>query len=60
MDLKEFLRPTPLKLIVTVLLPAVIAYIVTLQTESILNFYWYLLTPIIKVWADEMFNEFNP
>jgi len=44
---KELLRPSPLKVVLTLVIPAVVSLLVTRRTESVLDFYWYLLTPIV-------------
>lgn len=46
-DWVKFFRPDAAKVVLTLLLPAVIALLVTLRTVSILDFYWYLLTPMV-------------
>jgi len=43
----KFLVPEASKVVVTLLLPAVVALLVTRRPESVLDFYWYLLTPMI-------------
>jgi hypothetical protein len=45
---KELLRPSLLKVVLTLVIPAVVSLLVTRRTESILDFYWYLLTPIVN------------
>jgi hypothetical protein len=44
-DWKSFLRPSTLKLVIITLLPAVLAAVVTRRTDTIMDFYGYLLTP---------------
>ncbi len=46
-DWVKFLRPDAVKVVFTLLLPAAVALLVTQRTESVLDFYWYLLTPMI-------------
>jgi hypothetical protein len=46
-DWVKFLRPDAVKVVLTLLLPAAIALLVTLRPESVLDFYWYLLTPMV-------------
>jgi hypothetical protein len=55
----EFLKPSIVKVLITLIMPAPIAYLVTFNVESILSFYGWLLTPMYKVWADVMYTEFN-
>jgi hypothetical protein len=38
---KSFLRPSALKLVITILLPAVLAAVVTRRTDTIMDFYGY-------------------
>ena len=42
-----FLRPNALKMVVTLLLPTLVALIVTRSPDGVLDFYWYLLTPMM-------------
>lgn len=60
MNIKDFLRPTKLKVLITLIMPVFVYIIVTFRVESILDFYFWLLTPTIKVYADVMYTEFNP
>jgi len=46
-DWVKFLRPDAVKVVVTLLLPAVVALLVTRSPDNILDFYWYLLTPMM-------------
>jgi hypothetical protein len=46
-DWVGFLRPDGVKVVVTLLLPAVIALLVTRSPDSVLDFYGYLLTPMM-------------
>jgi len=55
----EFLKPSIVKLLVTLVMPVPVAYLATFNVDSVLDFYWYLLTPTVKVWADVMYTEFN-
>ena len=60
MNIKEFLRPTSIKLLITLLIPIPVYILMTLSVENILDFYLYLFTPTFKVYADVMYREFNP
>lgn len=42
-----FFKPDAVKLVVTLLLPVAVALLVTQRPESVLDFYWYLLTPMM-------------
>jgi hypothetical protein len=42
-----FLRPNALKMVVTLLLPTLVALLVTRSPDGVLDFYWYLLTPMM-------------
>ena len=59
---KEFLKPTLAKLLITILIPIPVDIIITHSTAYILDFYWYLLTPIITTYTIEKtyykFNQF--
>jgi len=55
----EFLRPSVVKLLITLAMPVPVAYLVTFSVDSVLDFYWYLLTPTVKVWDGAMYTEFN-
>lgn len=46
-DWVGFLRPDGVKVVVTLLLPAVVALLVTRSPDSVLDFYGYLLTPMM-------------
>jgi len=46
-DWVKFLRPDAVKVVVTLFLPAVVALLVTWRPESVLDFFWYLLTPMM-------------
>ncbi len=46
-DWVKFLKPDAVKVVVTLLLPTVVALIVTRNPDSVLDFYWYLLTPMM-------------
>lgn len=59
MDIRGFLRPTVFKIILTVLLPVPVYVLFTLSVWGVLDFYFWLLTPYIKVYADVMYTEFN-
>ncbi len=43
----KFLRPDAVKVVVTLLIPTVVSLLVTQRPESVLDFYWYLLTPMM-------------
>ncbi len=43
----SFLMPDAVKVVVTIFLPAVVALLVTRRPESVLDFYGYLLTPMM-------------
>ncbi len=56
----SFLMPDAVKIVVSLLLPAVVALLVTRRTESVLDFYWYLLTPMIPYYnGDKITRIFN-
>ena len=59
MNISEFLRPSPLKIGLTLVMPAAVFMFGTLSLEGILDFYWYLVTPYYRVYADVMYREFN-
>jgi len=46
-DWVKFLRPDAVKVVITIILPAVVALLVTRSPDSVLDFYWYLLTPMM-------------
>jgi hypothetical protein len=50
-DWWSFLKPSALKLVITILLPAVFA-VATRRTDSVMDFYGYLLTPRLVLWTD--------
>jgi hypothetical protein len=57
---KEFLKPTLAKLLITFLIPIPVDIIITHSTAYILDFYWYLLTPIITAYTvEKTYNKFN-
>jgi len=56
---REFLKPSILKIIITLLIPVPIHFIFTGSIFTVLDFYWYLFTPTIKVYADVKYREFN-
>lgn len=58
-SIRKFLEPTPFKVLVTVLSPAVVAYLVTFQVDSVFSFYGWLLTPTITVYDGVLHTEFN-
>ena len=43
----SFLMTDAVKVVVTLLLPVAVALLVTRRPESVLDFYWYLLTPMM-------------
>lgn len=57
--IRGFLKPTPFKALATALSPAVIAYLVTFQVDSVISFYGWLLTPTITVYDGVLHTEFN-
>ena len=57
--IKEFIKPSILKIVITLLIPVPIYFIVTGTISTVLDFYWYLFTPTIKVYADVLYREFN-
>ena len=60
LDTKEFLKPTLAKMLITLLIPIPVDIMVTSSTANILDFYWYLFTPIITAYIDEKtYNQFN-
>ena len=59
MDVKSFLRPTFQKIVITLLIPIPVDILVTLRVDLVLDFYYYLFTPFIKVYADVMYTESN-
>lgn len=60
MNIKEFLKPTVSKIIITLLTPIPVYFLMTGTIATVLDFYWYLFAPTIKVYADIMYPEFNP
>jgi hypothetical protein len=44
-DWWSFLRPSVLKLVIAILLPAVFAAVATRRIDNVMDFYGYLLTP---------------
>ena len=60
MDIREFLKPTVLKLLITFVIPVPVYFAFTLSIENVLDFYWYLLTPWITVYTDVLYHKFNP
>jgi hypothetical protein len=59
LDTKSFLRPTPLKVALTAILPALIAYLVTFKVDSVYSFYGWLLTSLVTVYTGVMYKTFN-
>jgi hypothetical protein len=61
-DGRGFLKPNVLKFVIALLLPAVVAAVVTRRAESVVDFYGYLLTPRLALWTGEgivyIFNRF--
>lgn len=60
MNIKEFLKPTIIKIIITLLVPVPVYLLLTGTISTVLDFYWYLFTPTIITYADVMYREFNP
>jgi hypothetical protein len=60
LDIKEFLKPTIPKILITLVVPVLVYFAVTFSIENVLDFYWYLFTPWIWVYADVFYREFNP
>jgi hypothetical protein len=52
-DWRRFLRPSLLKLVVTLIIPSVVAVVVTRRSDTVLDFYGYLLTPRLALWTGE-------
>jgi hypothetical protein len=52
MNIKELLTPTPRKLVITAILPAIIGLITTLSITGIFTVYGLLLTPGYTLYAD--------
>lgn len=48
MDLLKFLKPRPLAIGVALVIPAVVGMLVTRRIESTIDFYGYLLTPMMS------------
>lgn len=59
MDVRGFLRPTVVKIILTLLIPIPVYVLFTFRLGTVLDFYYWLLTPYIKTYADVMYTEFN-
>jgi hypothetical protein len=57
-----FLRPNALKVVVTLLLPALVDLLVTRSLESVLDFYGYLMTPTMPYYdgttVTRVFNQY--
>ena len=51
-DWRGFFKPSALKLAIALLIPAVVAAVVTRRGESVVDFYGYLLTPRLALWTD--------
>ena len=60
MNIREFLKPSIIKIVITLLLPIPVYFVMTGTIASVLDFYWYLFTPTINVYADVMYRMFNP
>ena len=62
-DWLSFLNPNILKLVIVLIIPTIVALLVTGRLESILDFYDYLLKPMMGVWTwteiDFVFNRFT-
>jgi len=52
LKIKELLTPTFAKVLITILIPIPVDIIMTSSTAFILDFYWYLLTPLITAYLD--------
>lgn len=59
MDVRDFLKPTVLKLLITLFMPVPVYFAFTQNIENVLDFYWYLLTPWITVYTDVLYKKFN-
>lgn len=61
-DWPSFLKPDILKLALVLIIPAIVAFLVTGRADTILDFYGYLLTPRMGVWTGTeivfVFNRF--
>ena len=61
-DWLGFLKPNILKLVIVLIIPAIVALLVTRRLESVLDFYDYLLKPRMGVWTGTeitfVFNRF--
>jgi hypothetical protein len=47
---KELLKPDLMKIVVSLLMPVPIALMATRRLENVVDFYWYLLTPMMPYW----------
>lgn len=47
---KELLKPDLMKIVVSLLMPVPIALLATRRLENVVDFYWYLLTPMMPYW----------
>jgi hypothetical protein len=47
----KILKAGTLKIVITILLPAVLAAVVTRRTDTIMDFYGHLLTPRLAFWT---------
>jgi len=55
-----FLKPDVPKIALITIIPAIVALVTTRSPESVLDFYWYLLTPRMGRWTGtEMIYVFN-
>lgn len=52
-DWRGFFKPSVLKLVIALILPPVVAAVVTRRAESVFDFYGYLLTPRLALWTGE-------
>lgn len=55
-DWSSFLKPNLPKLVTALIIPTIVALIVTGRPESVLDFYDYLLKPRIGVWTGTEIN----
>ena len=61
MKVYDFLKPSVAKVVITLLIPIPVDILLTSSTEYILDFYWYLFTPIIGAYIEgQIKNQFNP
>jgi len=51
LDWRGFLKPDIPKLVLLIVIPVIVALIVTGRPESVLDFYDYLLKPMMGIWT---------